>query len=707
MRFQVGLSALLMLCTSVAFAELPSPRLDRVAPLGGMAGSSVELEIQGADLEEPQLIFDHPGISAAAIEGKERWFKVQVAADVPEGTYDCRVSGKYGVSSPRLFAVAHGIADVPEKEPNNTAAEAQEVTLNQAIAGSSDGNDQDVYRLHLGAGQRVTIDCQAARLDSMLDASLTVLNSSGAAVASRGDYFGRDPFIDFVAPAEGDYRIVINDLSFRGGLPYRLVISDRPHVENVFPRAIQVDQATDLIISGRNLGPDSAVSERMLFDQPLSQRSQAFTAAADVLGLRAYRFLEHPTQHSVMPTAATCTLTGMQFRPDCGGRAALNAVTLMASETPVTLEVEPNDQAAPQALTLPAVVSGRFDAPREADWYEFTVAENGSYSVDVFCERIAGGADPYVVLVDDQGKRLQELDDFGHRVNAFDGHLRDPSGTVNLSAGKKYRAMVQDRYQRGGARYQYVLAIRLAQPDFYVAAIHSQNPGPGGCTVWRGGAAYFDIVVHQQGGYNGPVTLTAENLPPGVHAAATTLGLGNNGTFVLWADADAPLATAVIKLVATGQRGDERFIREVRPYTRVWNQGDGTSRPVREAVIAVRDTAPYSLAFAEPKLTVVAGQKVEAKLKLQRLWPKFQEPLNVIALSWPGNFKLTSSQFAGSATEVTLAIEVQAGTRPGEYTLAVLGQGQVPFTKNADGSDAKNTLVSLPSQPITLVVTAP
>jgi hypothetical protein len=41
----------LLLFAAVASAELPSPRLDRVTPLGGAAGSSVEVEVVGADLE--------------------------------------------------------------------------------------------------------------------------------------------------------------------------------------------------------------------------------------------------------------------------------------------------------------------------------------------------------------------------------------------------------------------------------------------------------------------------------------------------------------------------------------------------------------------------------------------------------------------------------------------------------------------------------
>jgi hypothetical protein len=128
---------------------------------------------------------------------------------------------------------------------------------------------------------------------------------------------------------------------------------------------------------------------------------------------------------------------------------------------------------------------------------------------------------------------------------------------------------------------------------------------------------------------------------------------------------------------------------------------------MREHWIAVRQKAPFSLCFENPNASVVAGSKVEVKLKLDRLWESFKEPLNILPASWPGNFKLNGVQIPNGANEASLLIEVQAGTRAGEYTLGVLGQGQVPFTKKSDGSELKNTLISLPSQPITLSVQSP
>lgn len=685
----------LLVAPVAALAELPSPRFDRLSPLGAAAGSSVEVQVQGSDFEDLQsLVFDHPGIVAKPLEGKdlqkERKFTVTVAANVPEGTYDARVLTKWGVSSPRLFAVSHGLADHAEKEPNNDPATAQPLSLNSALNGQSDGNDRDVFRLALKSGERVTIDCQALRLDVPLDAVMQVLAADGKQLASSGDYFGRDPFIDFQAPAEGEYFVVVHDLSYRGGLPYRLVVSNRPHVENVFPRAIQIGQTAELTAWGRNLNGQS-------------EARFSFIAPADA-AIGKFLFLDHPTAHSVAPTAATCTLSGFQFRPEIGG-PSLAPQTMLLVDTPISIEKEPNDTLeSPQPISLPAVVSGRFDQQRDADWFEFSVEENGQYAVEVYCERIAGQADPYVVFVDEKGNRFQEFDDFGIRTNAFDGHIRDCSGMVNLTAKQKYRMLVQDRYRRGGPRYQYVLSLKKPQPDFFVSAIHHQNPGPGGTTLRAGSAIYLDLIIHQTGGYKFPLTITAENLPPGVHCQPTTIH-NSHGSIVLYADENAANFDGPIKLSATGKRGDETITRDVRPYARVFQDNPGGSRPTREVFLSVRETAPFGLSFDQAKVTVEAGKKVDVKLLLQRHWPDFTGQLSLQTFAFPNQIKTNLPQIAAGANDASLTFEAQANTPPGDYTLTILGQAQVPFTKDPMKPKA-NTLVTLACRPLTITVTA-
>jgi hypothetical protein len=692
-----------LVVVAAARADLPTVRFDRLTPLGGAAGTTVDLEIAGADLEGVDaLLFDHPGLKATFV--KERQFRLTVAADVPPGTYDVRLVGRFGVSNPRLFSVAHGLTDVALKRPADAAA-PQAVAVNSAVNGTCGGNREDVFRFAAKKGQRVVVECQAGKLDSPMDATLTLTNAAGKTLAANGDYYGRDPLVDFVAPEDGDYLVRVHDLSYRGGYPYRLIISDRPQVENLFPRAVQAGRPAELTAFGRNLGPGSKPSPWRVFDLPLDEARLTVKPPADVLDLGAYRFFEHPTDHSVLPTAATCTLRGFQVRPKFGDASA-NAQTLLLVETPVTLEAEPNDtpeQAQP--IQLPAVVSGRFDRERDADWYEFETAEAGPYAFEVYCERLGGRADPYLVVTDAKGSRVAELDDFGHRINAFDGHLRDPSGLVNLAAKAKYRVLVQDRYRCGGARYQYVLTVGKPVPDFFVAAIHGQNPGPAGMTVRAGGAAYLDIVIHQAGGFNGPITLTAEGLPPGVHALPTTVR-GTHGTFVFWADPGAADWVGAVKLFATGKAGERVLRREVRPYTRVWPEPNiGSSRPTRDLVLAVRDAAPYALSFAAERVEVEAGKKAELKLRLLRHAKDFTGQVTVLPLAPPPPLRVGNAEIAAGKDEGTVTLDVPPGTPPGEYTLTVLGQAQVPYSKDAKAAQKPNVLVALPARPLTVVVT--
>jgi hypothetical protein len=700
-RFAALLSCLL--AAAAARADLPAVRFDRLTPLGGAAGSTVEVEIAGADLEGVEsLLFDHPGLKADFV--KERRFRVSVAADVPPGTYDVRLVGRFGVSNPRLFSVSHGLTEAVKQGQASLEA-PQAVAVNMAVNGACQGNREDVFRFTAKKGQRVVVECQAGKLDSQMDGVLALTDATGKVLVTNGGYHGRDPLVDFQAPEDGDYLVRLHDLSYRGGFPYRLIVSDRPQVENVFPRAVQAGRPAELTAFGRNLGPGSRPSAWRDFDLPLDEARFTVEPPTDVLGLGAYRFFEHPTDHGPLPTAATCTLRGFQVRPKFGDALA-NAQTLLLTDTPVTLETEPNDTPeTAQKLTLPAVVSGRFDRPRDIDWYEFETTEAGPYAFEVYCERLGGRADAYLVVADTKGNRVAELDDFGHRINAFDGHLRDPSGVVNLAAKTRYRVLVQDRYRRGGARYQYVLTIDRATPDFFAAVIHSQSPGPAGATVRAGGAIYLDVVIHASGGFNGPVELTAEGLPPGVHALPTSVR-GNHGVFVLWADSDAAVWTGTVRLFATARQGERALRREVRPYTRVWTDANiATSRPTRELALAVREVAPFALTFETERVEVEAGQKATLKLRLQRHAKDFTGKVSVLPLPPQGPLRVAGTEVAAGKDEAVVTVDVPANAPPGDYTLTVLGQAQVPYSKDDKAVQRPNVLVSLPARPLTLAVT--
>ena len=701
----IGAAVICLLCPVVAWADLPSIRFDQLAPLGGEQGSEFEVEVKGAEIEGPlQLLFDHPGLSAVPVDGKERWFKITVSPEIPVGTYEVFLSGRFGVSNPRLLAICKGLSEVTKENDHHSRETPQALNLNVVVNGRTDGNREDFYSFTASKDQRIWIDCQAQRLLSELDAVLTLMTPTGQLLASSSDVYGQDPAIDFMVPTDGQYVVEVHDLSYRGGQPYRLMLTNQPQVEMVFPAAAQAEVVSSFTALGRNLGSVGGSPGEWLEDgKPLDQLTFSWKPDDDLLTTGSYRFRDHPTHHSVLPTAATCTLTGQQISVP-GVEAVWSFPPVLVTSNPVTVESEDNNTAdGAQQVSLPLTVAGRFDRSQDADWYQFTVDENGPFLFNVYGERLAGRADPYLVITDDQGNRINELDDFGHRINGFDGHLRDPSQEVNLNGGKTYRVLVQDRYQRGGPRYHYVLEVLKAPSDFFPAVIHASNQNPAGTTVFKGTATYMDIVIHHRGNSRAAVTFTAENLPPGLHVAPTTIPNDTRGTLVLWADSDATDWTGPIQLFASTEVDGMLLRREVRSHSRTWNNS-GTSLVQRHPMVAIREQGPFDLRIEPAEIEVEAGKSAELTLQLTRLWPDFKNKVSIQPQAFPGNFKLGNFDINPDQASAPLKIDVQENTRPGRYTLTVMGQGQVPFNKDPNAADKPQTLVSTPARPVTIVV---
>ena len=124
-------------------------------------------------------------------------------------------------------------------------------------------------------------------------------------------------------------------------------------------------------------------------------------------------------------------------------------------------------------------------------------------------------------------------------------------------------------------------------------------------------------------------------------------------------------------------------------------------------MLAVREPAPFALSIDPASVTVTSGEKTQFKVQLRRLWPDFKEKVTVQPMDFPGQFSLGKFDIAAGATEATATLEVRAGTQPGDYTLVLEGQGQVPFNKDPAATSKPNTLVTLASRPLTVTVVAP
>lgn len=209
-------------------AELPTPDLNVVFPTGVQVGTTVEIAVEGNHLDGVTSLRMSDGRIVSSLAAPNR-FRLTVPADLPEGIYDLRVVGKYGVSAPRSFVVS-ALADVLEVEPNNSAGQATASALDRVNHGRCDKpGDIDYFRFAAKRGQRATLSLWGHRVDSPLHAVLEVFDAAGKRVGVNRGRYAHDPSLEFIAPADGDYVVRIADQTLVGGAPYvyRLEIDTR------------------------------------------------------------------------------------------------------------------------------------------------------------------------------------------------------------------------------------------------------------------------------------------------------------------------------------------------------------------------------------------------------------------------------------------------------------------------------------------------
>jgi hypothetical protein len=113
-------------------------------------------------------------------------------------------------------------------------------------------------------------------------------------------------------------------------------------------------------------------------------------------------------------------------------------------------------------------------------------------------------------------------------------------------ADGEYRVRIGDGRGRGGPVHAYRLTVRSPRPDFSVS-FNPRSP-----QVPRGGSASVGVSVSRADGFDGPIDVRLDGLPPGFHSAPSRIDSDQLATALpMWADADAkPPAAESLKLIA-------------------------------------------------------------------------------------------------------------------------------------------------------------
>ncbi len=364
-------------------------------------------------------------------------------------------------------------------------------------------------------------------------------------------------------------------------------------------------------------------------------------------------------------------------------------------------------QAKAQQVPTPCTIAGRIDKKGDRDWYAFGAKKGQVFNIDAVAERLGAPMDLYFQIRTAQGTFITEQDDNPEILAPYfyTANADPPKYRFVAQADEIYYIMVttRDAFTQYGPRHLYTLKITPEEPDFRLVAMPTSQISPDGNVLHKEGGAAYTVFVWRFGGFNQEITLTGDNLPPGVGVPAQIIASGQKqAVLVVNAGPDAKMWAGGITILGTATVKGQKLTREMRSATISWavqqNNIPTITRMDRELTIAVRDKAPYSLVIANPKITLQQGEKISIPVKLVGN-DNFKTSVQVGAIGGPpGLIPSIVTLTPGQGGTVTLDVKGGQPIPPGNYTVFVRGQTQPINPKQpAKGNVPANiTQISMP-----------
>lgn len=656
-RFSTNASFALLVATSlVTLASirpvsgqavcLPSPRLLTTMPMGGQAGSELEVTITGQHLDGAEVLrFSHPAITATAkvddsgnpISGK---YLVKIDDDCPVGVHEARVMTRLGISSSRVFSVGD-LPEVTQVKPNTSLDQAMPLQVDSICNGVMSVKQVDHYRFEAEKGKRIVVDCAAKGIDSKLNAVLIVADEQGRdlVVQRRGDA------IDFEVPETGSYTIKVHELTFKGGADYFYRLSLR-----------EVDR------------------DGVLTRLPSTQNVQAFSwPPAGLSKAAASEEADRNDKAAIaQPITLPCDLAGSFFP---------------AADVD-TFEFE----AKKGEVWWVEVASERLGRPTDPSILVQHVAKQGD--VETLTDVAELSDIPSPVKVSSNG--------YSYDGPPYNAGSSDILGKIDIKQDGTHRLHLTDLFggTRNDPRNVYRLIIRQAKPDFALVAwalhMNLRNGDRNALSkpiALRGGATMpLEVVAIRRDGFDGEIELSMENLPDGVTASGLKIPSGQSrGIMLLSADEGAPRGVSDATFTGTAKIAGEAVNRPCRLASMAWPVANAWSevpapRLLADLPVSVGvEVAPITIAPREKKVwEAEAGGKLTIPLVHFRRSEFSGASIGLKAFG-NGFERLASFDVPLTADSSEAVIDLaKIKTPPGDYLIAFYGSAVAKHRHNID-----------------------
>ncbi len=442
------------------------PGLTQAVPAAAAPGKTTDITLTGSKLDQPLKVWSSfpatietvPGDANA--KGKTSLVcKITLPPEAACGVGALIVTTSEGQSEP-LYLMIDDLPSVADNGNNHTVETAQEIPPQAAVDGTSEGPVFDFYKFTAKAGQRLSLEVVATRLGSDFDPVLRVINAFGQEIAMIDDdlSLGADCRISQTFPADGVYVIELRDNRYKAGGKYRLRIGDFPLVSTPFPLGVQAGGAGQIAAAG----PFAAGIPASIVPGPFA-----------ALGNRTF------------------------FSAKLPGGLSSGFAPIAVTDLAESIETAPADQpAAFTAISLPSAISGKLEAPKDFDLFQFPVVKGTRLTFRAATRSLHSPAILTMKLLNAAGGQLAEtaVSEGEEETLTF---VATETGLLTLR--------VEDLLGRGGSEYTYRVEARTG--NSFALNLKNEPATRTRISLPKNGGAFTLDVQVARNGYDGPVTL--------------------------------------------------------------------------------------------------------------------------------------------------------------------------------------------------------
>ena len=487
--------------------------------------------------------------------------KIQVAPNAVPGKREIRLMTDKGASTAWPFEVST-LPEATAQEPNSEPAQPQKVTLPVLVNGTiAKDADRDYFAFDAKKGQHLTFNLKGFRLNeqsqTFFNPVLYLYDAGGKVLAKSHGYFDFDPVIDWTAPADGTYTLLVRDLLWNGSPAsvYRLAMGELPYDTALSPPGGRPGASVSVTTMGA-LGGGQAVAVQL----PMG---------ADGI--------------TMVPTPAGEAPFLVRDLPDGGG------------------PLGPNGAAVP----LPALFRGKITQARQADVFRVLV-KNGGTGLQLYARRLRSPLQARLRILDAKNNEK--------RVVVADG-ARDIVLNDAFPAPGEYLVEVSDADNKYGPNFVYCLEALDGQPDFSLEA------SPDNISIGPGGTRALLVRATRRHRVSGPITLTIPNLPPGVTATPAVIPPDDDKAIILLSAAPGAASDLRVAAVdgALTLEGGGGIVRRAQPME-IYDMNNQPRLMARSSfVVAVAaEPPPFTVTLDTSTLTLSPNQEADVKVTIQR-----------------------------------------------------------------------------------------